>query len=218
VETSLVTPQDVTSRPTAAPAQPHSAHRATVRPRRAGISIQEVRVLPADLMDEAWTFYTETFAELRTLAVQRHVYRRDEFEAQMTDERVLKYVSYDSDGRIRGLATATDDLHAVPLISPDYFEHCWPDLYARRRIFYVGFVAVQAGARGTGVFVALLRRMGERILAEQSIMVLDVCAHNEAAHDLPNVVSLATGRLAGKVNTRLLDSQSYWLYEFPMDA
>jgi hypothetical protein len=177
--------------------------------------VDEARVLPAELMDDAWRFYCETFDHLRTLAVQRHVYYRPEFEAQMADDRVHKYVSLDTAGRMRGLATATDNLHAVPLISPEYFEQRWPELYARRRIFYVGFVAVQPGSRGAGVFVALLRRMGERILSEESLMALDVCAHNVEVHGLPNVVKLATGRLTAKVNTRLLDSQSYWLYEFP---
>jgi hypothetical protein len=176
--------------------------------------IDEMAVLPPELMDAAWNVYCHAFDELRTLAVQRHVYYRPEFEAQMRDERVTKYVAYVGD-TVRGLATVTADLAAVPLISPDYFQQRWPEKYASGRIFYVGFVAVQAGSRGAGVFVRLLRKMSERILAEESLMVLDVCAHNEAAHGLPNVVRIATGRVAGSVRSRLLDSQSYWLYEFP---
>jgi hypothetical protein len=176
--------------------------------------IDEFPVLPGHLTDGAWQFCSEAFRELRTLAVQRHVYHRHEFEAQMLDDRVVKYVAIVNE-HVRGIATLTNDLHAVPLISPDYFQERWPEKYAGRRIFYVGFVAVQSGSRGAGVFVRLLRKMGERILAEESIMVLDVCAHNEAAHGLPNVVRIATGRVAGSVQSRLLDSQSYWLYEFP---
>jgi hypothetical protein len=178
------------------------------------LRIDVVARLPAELMDEAWRFYVDAFDELRTLAVQRHVYFRHEFETQMTDERVLKYVGIDGDC-IRALATLTNDLHAVPLISPEYFEQRWPELYAQGRIFYVGFTAVQSGVKGAGVFVGVLHRMSERILSAESIMVLDVCAHNEAVHGLPNVVKIATGRIAGTVRSRRLDSQSYWLYEFP---
>jgi hypothetical protein len=176
--------------------------------------IDVVRALPEELLDEAWEFYRQAFDELRTLAVQRHVYHRHEFEAQMADERVLKYVGVDGD-QVFALATATNDLHAVPLISPDYFASRWPELYAARQIYYVGFTAVQSGSRGLGVFVRLLRRMGEQILAEESIMVLDVCAHNEAEYGLPNVVKVASGRLHQGVRSRRLDSQSYWIYEFP---
>jgi hypothetical protein len=181
---------------------------------RQTMQIDEYPVLPAGLADECWEFYCAAFDDLRTLAVQRHVYYRSEFDGQMQDERVVKYVAT-VNGQVRGIATLTNDLYAVPLISPDYFAQRWPEKYAARRIFYVGFVASQNGSRGAGVFVRLLRKMAERILAEESIMVLDVCAHNEAAHGLPNVVRVATGRVAGSVQSRLLDSQSYWLYEFP---
>jgi hypothetical protein len=176
--------------------------------------IDVMRALPAELMDSAWAFYREAFDELRTLAVQRHVYHRHEFEAQMADERVLKYVGVDGDA-VRALATLTNDLAAVPLISPDYFASRWPELYEARQIYYVGFTAVQAGSHGLGVFVRLMRRMGDEILAAESIMVLDVCAHNEAQYSLPNVVKVATGRLHSTVRSRRLDSQSYWVYEFP---
>jgi hypothetical protein len=176
--------------------------------------IDVVRALPEELMESAWAFYREAFDELRTLAVQRHVYHRHEFEAQMADERVLKYVGIDGD-QVRALATLTNDLAAVPLISPDYFESRWPDLYQARRIYYIGFTAVQAGSRGLGVLVQLMRRIGEQVLTAESIMVLDVCAHNEAEHSLPNVVKVASGRVHGTVRSRRLDSQSYWVYEFP---
>jgi hypothetical protein len=176
--------------------------------------IDVTRALPDDQSDAAWAFYHEAFDELRTKAVQRHVLYRSEFDEQMDDERVLKYVGTDGD-RITALATVTNDLDAVPLISPEYFESRWPQLYADRQIYYVGFMAVQAGSRGAGVFVRLLRKMGEQILAAESIMVLDVCTYNEADFNLPNVVGVASARVAGTVRSRRLDSQSYWVYEFP---
>jgi hypothetical protein len=176
--------------------------------------IDVMRALPDEKLDAAWDFYHEAFDELRTKAVQRHVLYRDEFDEQMADERVLKYVGVVGD-RITALATVTSDLDAVPLISPEYFESRWPQLYADRQIYYVGFLGVQAGSRGAGVFVQLLRRMGEQILAAESIMVLDVCSHNEEEYSLPTAIRVASARVAGRVKSRRLDSQSYWVYEFP---
>lgn len=173
-----------------------------------------VRVLPPGLMDEAWNFYREAFDELRTQAVQRHVMHRAEFDDQMADARVLKLVGTEDD-RVVGLATLTDDLTAVPLISPDYFESRWPQLYAERRIWYVIFIAARTGRTGTGMFVRLIRGIVEPVTANGGMIAADICAFNESVHALPEMLRRASGRVAGSATRQLLDTQSYWLYEFP---
>jgi hypothetical protein len=173
-----------------------------------------VRELAPELMDEAWEFYRDAFDELRVRAVQRHVMHRHEFEAQMADDRVLKLVGLE-DGRVVGLATLTDDLAAVPLISPDYFAHRWPQLYADRRIWYVVFIATRSGRAGVGMFVQLIRGIVERVKTNDGMIAADICAYNESEYDLPEMLRRASGRVAGSARRELLDSQSFWLYEFP---
>ena len=177
--------------------------------------VDVVPVVPDELMDRAWDFYRETFDELRYLAVNRHLLHRDEFDDLMTDKRAVKYLSLDAAGDVVGLAAMTTELEAVSLISPDYFRHHWPDLYDQGRIFYVMFVGAAPGARGTGVFVSLLREMVQPILAVDGKVVVDICTYNEERHRLPRMIGVILGRVGRRTEPRRLDSQSFWLYEFP---
>ena len=172
-------------------------------------------VVPAELRDPAWDFYQEIFDELRVLAVNRHLLYRHEFDELMADHRASKYLAIDADGAVVGLAAMTTQLDAVSLISPDYFRHHWPDLYAENRIFYVLFVGSQRGARGAGVFINLLREMYRPIGAANGKVFVDVCAYNEEHHSLPRMIAVILSRVAGKAQPTRMDSQSFWLYEFP---
>jgi len=172
--------------------------------------------LPPELMDETWEFYRETFAPLVTRAVTRHLMVRAEFDKMMADRRVLKYVTRDHEG-LTGLCVMTDDLQAVPLISPPFFEHHWPELYAQRRIFYCVFIGARPGRRGDGVFVALQREIYARMVRPvRGIVVLDVCLWNERERNLPWAVEGILKDISGTdARATLVDSQTYWLYEFP---
>jgi hypothetical protein len=171
--------------------------------------------LPAEMLDEAWDFYRETFDELRSLAANRHLLYRDEFDDLMTDTRADKYVALDGEGTVVGLGVMTTDLDSVSLISPEYFEHHWPDLYEQRRLFYVVFVGARRGARGSGVFIALLRAMYAAIGAAEGRVFVDICSFNEERHALPRMIAMILGRVAGRAQPTRLDAQSFWMYEFP---
>ena len=170
--------------------------------------------LPGHLLDAAWEFYRDTFDELRVRAVNRHLLYRHEFEELMADKRNDKYVVCDDEG-VTGLAVMTTDLHAAPLISPDYFRHHWPDLYAANRLFFVHFVGVRPGSRGRGVFIKLLREMYKPVEEADGRVFLDVCTFNEDVHELPAMVGKVLDRIAGRAVPTRIDSQSFWMYEFP---
>lgn len=178
------------------------------------MTVDVLTTLPADLRDEAWRFYRATFGPLAVRAVQRHVLYRDEFDELMTDKRVTKYVARDGD-TVVGLAAMTEDLSTLPLLSPEFFAHRWPDLYAQRRIVYCVFVGVQSGAGGKGVFVGLQREMYRQVAAVRGMVVLDICTYNEAELGLPWAIESILKPIAGDATATRLDSQSYWLYEFP---
>jgi hypothetical protein len=173
-----------------------------------------VREMPPGGIDQAWTFYQGTFGHLRARAALRQVLYRDEFDTLMRHPGTDKYVCAQDD-TVLGLAAMTNDLDAVPMISPEYFAHRWPDLYAERRIFYVEFVAARPGTAGAGAYVALIRRILERVTASRGIAVADVCAHNENEHRMPELFGLAARRVTGEVRQQRLDSQTFWSYEFP---
>jgi len=173
--------------------------------------------IPPEGLDEAWDFYRETFEPLVKLAATRHLMTRGEFDTMMADPRVLKFVTRDSEG-LTGLSVMTDDLDAVPLISPPYFQHHWPGLYADRRIIYCVFIGARRGPRGDGVFVALQREIYARMVQPvRGVVVLDVCLWNERERNLPWAVeSIVSAISGGAAKATRVDSQSYWLYEFPV--
>lgn len=173
-------------------------------------------VVPGEWRGPAWRFYRDTFTPLAVRAVQRHVLHEQEFDELIADPRIDKYLAV-RDGQVVGLSAMTADLEAVHLISPEYFAHRWPDLYAQRRILYCVFVGVHPDPEaGRGVFVALQDRMYTRQVAPaRGVCVLDISTWNEEELDLPRVIESIMNKVAGAATARRLDSQSYWLYEFP---
>jgi len=164
------------------------------------------------LIEDAWSLYHEAFEELNAYAVQRHLMFRHEFEDVMRDPRVQKYLAL-HDGVLCGLSTYTNDLDAVPLISPQYFQRRWPEHYAQRRIWYVGFVAVSPDAPVIA-FAELIQAM-HQTSTRDSITALDVCTRTDEIRHLPRSVRVLLRRIAGNVRMERLDEQSYWLYDFP---
>jgi hypothetical protein len=65
------------------------------------------------------------------------------------------------------------------------------------------------------VFVRLLREMMGPLSAVDGMGMVDVCTHNEVMRNLPEAIGRILGRVDGRMRMRRLDSQSYWLYEFP---
>lgn len=180
--------------------------------------IETHKVLPTDMLEDAWQLYAEAFEELRAVAVQRHVLTRSEFDELMADARIHKYlVRHPDEDRLAALSTITNDLEAVPLISPDYFRKRWPKQYADRQIWYVPFNAIHPNYRGSGIFELICETMREVVIgtAEQpGIVGLDFCRRNEEPYRLPHAIHNALARL-GSVEAHRLDTQAYWCYELP---
>jgi ribosomal protein S18 acetylase RimI-like enzyme len=174
-------------------------------------------LVPADLTHRLWRLYNEAFDELRTTAVQRHIMVREEFDGVMRDERVAKYLVFDTDqdGRVCALGTMTNDLDAVPLISPDYFRRRWPTHFAESRIWYIVFVAVHPDYQGAGVVELLARELYRVVSAAGGVAALDVCRRNDQIRRLPQGLHRMLERSYGLVHSDRMDEQSYWFYEFP---
>lgn len=170
------------------------------------------------LVDACWELYELAFDGLRITAVQRHLLSRVEFDGVLADQRVTKYIGVDDEGRCDALGTATTDLTAMPLVSPDYFAHRWPDLYAARRIWYVGFVAIRPDQQRGPLFGQIVRDVGRAAAAVGGLAVMDVSRAVSAGQRLPEVLDRFFTRLAPGTRSIRLDEQTYWAYEFPVAA
>ena len=176
------------------------------------------QVTEADYLDEAWKLYDEAFRDLNSLAVQRHLMYDTEFKEVMSDQRVQKYLCLDDYGTLCGLATYTNDLTAVPLIAPEYFERHWPEHYRSRRIWYIGFVAVLPEAQGCDAFTQMVEQMYLIAVTHNGLVGLDICNYNDDVRKMSRVFRAMIRRLTANMRFTRIDQQSYWLYEFPSTA
>jgi hypothetical protein len=186
--------------------------------REAPVRLDTLTAITGPLAEDCWHLYRVAFDELRTMAVQRHVLLREEFDAVLADERVTKYFAVDETGHVAALATGTTDLTAMPLVSPDYFAHRWPQLYATRRIWYVGFVAVRPDRRRGPLFGQIIRDIGGAAARVGGVAVMDVSRQVAAEKKLPQALTRFFTRLAPGTRAIRLDEQTYWAYEFPAVA
>ncbi len=170
--------------------------------------------MTGQLLERAWDVYARAFEDLRATAVQRHLMTRAEFDGVATDPRVTKWVTFD--GRaVTAVATMTCELESMPLISPEYFARRWPTHFADKRVFYIGFTAVDPDYHGTGVFCQLVECMSREVSSAGGVAVLDVCSRNNSVFKLPAAVQRIAQSVSSEVSQERLDEQVYWAYEFP---
>ena len=173
------------------------------------------QIIDEDLHRAVWSLYQDAFQDLNTLAVQRHMMYPSEFDEVMRDSRVSKYLALADDGTVLGVATYTNDLDAVPLIAPQYFERHWPEHYAAHKIWYIGFVAVSPEDQGREAFAQLVEQMYLVASTQNGLVGLDICTYNDDVRHMSRVFRLMVSRLCDNMRFNCLDQQSYWLYEFP---
>lgn len=170
--------------------------------------------LAAADLDRAWTLYEESFAGLNAHAVQRHLMYRTEFDAVAADPRIQKWLAYNDDGDLVGLATYTNELDAWPLIAPEYFALRWPELYAAKAIWYCGFVAVQQNAAAANVFTAVITGMYRQAEEQHGVIALDFCSYNDMTRQIGRVIGLSLNRISnGRVHAEVADTQTFMIYE-----
>ncbi|WP_051368032.1 hypothetical protein [Hamadaea tsunoensis] len=186
-------------------------------------------VLAEPQLSQAWRLYADAFAQLRTAAMQRHVMSRPEFDAVMADRRVEKHLAIDNGASgnsaggnsatdngagetITGLATFTNVLEAMPLVSPEFFAHRWPDQYARHQVWYLGFFAIHEEYRSTGIFETVIAQMWAHVQAGGGVAALDVCGVN-AQLGLPQAITRTLRELSPEVLAGQVDTQTYWAFE-----
>jgi pyruvoyl-dependent arginine decarboxylase (PvlArgDC) len=159
-----------------------------------------------------YQLYLDTFGPMETEAVARQVLHESEFIEEMLDPRVLKYVAWSEDDEVIGMTTLSSDLSTVPWISPAYFEHHYPEQYARGAVYYLGFTLVHPDHRGKHLFHAVLAPMWDLVQEQRPVVAWDMCLAND---------QLGLGGSAGKlietfadVTFEQIDRQNYYVGVF----
>lgn len=180
------------------------------------LELLSLPVVEGDLRERAWEAYTDSFAELRTAAIQRHVMTREEFDVVMADNRVVVHLAQHADGLIAGIATTTRDLDSMPLISPEFFAARWPEHFAERRCWYVGFVGVRPSEQGGGAFALIVSTVAEQFSRDGGVLVLDVPQRNMTGFHVPRAVKRIADTVMTRVDYEMVDAQGYWAYTAPV--
>lgn len=168
--------------------------------------------------DGAWATYLAAFEPLRSIALQRHLMTRAEFDEVCEDVRVTKYLAVDTEDAVVGLGTMTNQIQAMPLVEPAYFAHRWPEHWAAGRCYYIGFVASHPEKQGTALFTELIQLMSYTAALTGGVAVLDICRHHVDQHALPQSIGRITSAVVPGLRVEQVDAQTYWAYESPVPA
>ncbi|OLE21522.1 MAG: hypothetical protein AUG44_27310 [Actinobacteria bacterium 13_1_20CM_3_71_11] len=171
----------------------------------------ERSMAPADI-DTFYGIYVTAFDPLRTRAAARHLLSAQEFAAEMTDERIEKYVAWSAEGQPIALTTLTGDLAAVPWVSPDYYAARYPEHFARGALFYLGYTLVHPDHERHGVFARIAARIVRRCTEARAVCAFDVCGHNDDVHQIGRSIAALSRSLDMKVETA--DVQTYYAAVF----
>lgn len=163
-----------------------------------------------DLMDSFWPVYEKAFGPLRVLAAARQVLTMDEFNAALEDPRVWKYVALDADGGLAGLTTLTDDLSTMPWISPEYYQHRYPDEWSRKAVFYSGVALVRQDMRRYHVFAGMTTCVAQRVAAANGICAVDMCGYNVHERSMARAAEHVFNRVAD-FEVEAVDVQTYYV-------
>lgn len=177
------------------------------------VNIQRIDTPDLPVAYPGWALYRDAFADIDSLAVQRHLMTPAEFDGAWEDPNVQKWLATDDDGALIGLGVQTTDLAAWPLISPAYFRRRWPELYDARKIWYVGFVCTrQDPPAPIDTFGGIIRAMSAETRAAGGISVMDFCTAN-VERGLPKGSQNILNR-AGRIAMQEIDAQAFYAYDF----
>jgi hypothetical protein len=115
---------------------------------------------------------------------------------------------------LQGISTMTADLLAVPLVSPEYFAHRWPDRFRAGQIYYIGFLAVHPDSHGSGVFGEMVKTMTREVALVEGLAVIDVCTYNKDRLHLPRAINSLAATWCSQLQMAALDAQTYLSYDF----
>lgn len=163
--------------------------------------------------DQLWELYYDTFAPLEELALLSHLYPRAEFDALMMRESVIKLVCWAGTKPV-GLAMVTNDLEAVPQISPKFLHRTYPDQAARGSIYFGIMMFVDDEHRRGTLFARLIAGMGQFAAEADGVIVFDVCRHNMSTLGMHHMIE----RIATwfpRSSFQAIDSQHYFSVVVP---
>ena len=193
------------------PPTPSSPPATTARRRHAVVTAEHLPDRSG--WDALWEMYADAFEPLQELALLCHLYPRDEFEALLADDRIIKIIAR-ADGVPVGMAMVTNELAIVPQISPPFLHKRYPDEAARSAVFFGIMVFVAESHARSSVFPRLVAGMGQVTAEASGVIVFDICRHNLDTLDLHRQIETIAHWFPGATFDRI-DEQAYFGARLP---
>ncbi len=171
------------------------------------VAVEEV--IDAHRSHLLYEIYLESFGPLRALAAARHVLTHAEFDDEMRDPRIRKCTVWRTADEPVALATITNQLAAVPWISPDFWVARYPTHAAREAIYYLGLALVVPEPGQFRVFERLVRALVADCVVDRGVLAYDVCQYNDTRVNFGRRTVSILNRIA-PVKVELADVQLYY--------
>ena len=156
-----------------------------------------------------YSLYRQAFEPLKIQAAARQVLTGDEFFGQMQDSRIDKYVAWEPHGEPIGLITLTRHLDAMPWVSPEYFAARFPEQWARKAVYYLGYLLARPVTRRTRFLETICKLCIEPLVAERAVIAYDVCSYNNDVLGFADRISRVARQFADS-HVHKLDAQVYY--------
>lgn len=121
-----------------------------------GSTVTVTKDIPAEEYDTLWNMVETGFRELNQKSYEKQDMTRDEFEADINSQHVLKYVARDSSGDLLGLLTVHVGLEDVTWTNTDRLNDVQKGVDSDATSYYIGTLVVPKGLRGTSIARSML--------------------------------------------------------------
>ena len=176
------------------------------------LHVEAVRTVDTATAEDLWALYQLAFESLRTQAASRHMLTRAEFDLEVIDERVTKYVAW-RNGRPVGLVSLATDLTTIPWISPEFYARRYPEHAARGAVYYCSLALVHPDERLSDAFLRLVAVAAQDVATADGVFAADMCSLNQDTFRLDRAVTALLTRAWGGVEPVELDRQVFLAWE-----
>lgn len=174
---------------------------------RLDIHLSEQLVVTEPASSIFFDLYLEVFGPLRYAAAARHILTRDEWDEEMSDDRVMKIVAWHDDQPV-GISLVALDLNAVPWVSPEFYQLRYPG----RPVYYCGISLVLPDYQGLSLFSRMMRQGFDRVRRDGAIAAWD-CAMvtREQTGLIEKLISVPNGEFP--LVPEAVDTQTYFVVD-----
>jgi hypothetical protein len=121
-----------------------------------GTSIEVMTAVDTEIQEKLWEIVNQGFVELNSKSYEQQDMTREEFDHDMSSDRVLKYLAFHDDEPV-GFLTVHEGLEDIVWADQDKLRQEEHDLEADGTSFYIGTLVVPASLRAGRIASSLLR-------------------------------------------------------------